>query len=57
MNILLLVTFISLTVSSVNSSIVDTVDVKLNSEKIFCINLNQGEKAKGSFSVAETYGI
>ena len=57
LNILLLVTFISLTVSSVNSLIVDTVDVKLNSEKIFSINLNQGEKAKGSFSVSETYGI
>lgn len=57
LNMLLLVTFISLTVFSVNSLIVDSVDVNLNSENIFSINLNQGEKAKGSFSVSETYGI
>ena len=35
----------------------ENVPVKLNSENVLALNLNQGEKAKGSFYVNETYGI
>jgi hypothetical protein len=52
-----LIIFSSIVVLAVNSAIVENVPVKLNSENVLTLNLNQGEKAKGSFYVNETFGI
>jgi len=56
-SVLILLIFVPIFVLSVNSAIVENVPVNLNSENVFAIMLNQGEKAKGSFAISETFGI